>query len=287
MTTPNEDQNQAPKPGSDEYNQAMADKFRSAKDTSQYPDLEDQEDKGDEGTQETKTEVKIPEGIPAKFIRADGTVDVEGLAKSYAELERQRSQGEKPKEGGEAPKGEADDAAKAAAEQAGLDFKTMMDKVSVNGDIEDGDYAALEKAGIPKDYVKEYIDLRKEKAAATQAEALEYGGGVEAMTDLLNWASQNLSLQEIETYNEMLASSRWKVALDTIKTLRGQAAPQSKEPKLVTAKGQVGGSNTGYVNRDEMYADMADPLYREKGPKGDQFRQTVARKTAMAAWRNS
>ena len=44
MTTPNEDQNQAPKPGSDEYNQAMADKFRSAKDTSQYPDLEDQED---------------------------------------------------------------------------------------------------------------------------------------------------------------------------------------------------------------------------------------------------
>lgn len=284
---------QGPVPGSEEYNQMMAAKFREAKESgNQYPDIEDGE-QGDQGEGEQsggeEEKPQVPEGVPAKFIKEDGTVDVEALAKSYTELEKNRGQKaeENSGEGNQEQQGEqGEEAGQQAAEQAGLDYQELTQKVVDNGDLDDADYEKFEKAGVPREMVKEYIALRQDAAQRNYEAAVEYGGGEEATQELLNWASQNLSPEEIDTYNEMLGGSRWKVAMDTLKTQRQQSKKSSNEPNLRSGQSSPNGSSTGYTSRDEMREDMANPLYRDPGPKGENFRQQVARKTANASWRN-
>lgn len=284
-TTPEDKQDLVP--GTPEYDAAMAAKFRDAKQDAGTPYPQTPEDDNTEDQTQTTTST---EGIPAKFIKADGTVDVEALAKSYTELERQRGSQkpeDKPEDATKGKPTEEDKQGDEAATQAGLDYNTLVTKIREQGDLDDADYAAFEKAGIPKETVQEYIALRTAAAERSRQEALDYIGGEEATQDLMQWAAQNLSETEIEGYNQMLAGPHWKAAVDTIKTLKASAKSSSGEPKLRTASGSSSGSATGYASRDEMRADMANPVYREKTPKGDQFRAEVQRKMTYAAWRRS
>lgn len=262
-------------PGSPEYDAAMAAKFQEANDSkaSQYPDTEE------------PAKPEVPEGIPDKFVKEDGTVDYEALAKSYVELEKMRSQ--KPAANQEEQSSEGGDDAAAVAAEAGLDMETLRAKVIETGQLEDSDYAALEKAGVGRDIVDEYIALRQQEVDRTRAEALDYIGGEEAANDLMQWAAANLSEQEVDAYNGMLAGPQWKAALDTLKTLKGNAKPSANEPRLQSASGSPSGTPTGYTNRDDMKADMANPLYRQNGAEGDRFRAEVQRKMAFASWRRS
>lgn len=280
----NEDEDHKdPVPGSDEYNEMMAAKFRESQEgKDQYPKVDDQ-DGADDDDQSTDDAPKAPEGVPAKFIKEDGTVDVEALAKSYTELEKNR--GKKPDD----PPGdgeEADSSGQEAAEKAGMDYQELTNKVVENGDLDEADYERFEKAGVPREMVQEYIALRQAQAEQNMQKAMEYGGGEEATKDLLNWASQNLSPEEIDSYNEMLGGPKWKVAMDTLKTQRSQSKKSANEPKLRTGTQSSSGSSTGYVSRDEMREDMRDPLYRDPGPKGERFRAEVQRKMQFAAWRS-
>jgi hypothetical protein len=75
------------------------------------------------------------------------------------------------------------------------------------------------------------------------------------------------------------------VAIDTLNTQRGQSRKTAGEPNLRSGTQSSNGSNTGYMSRDEMREDMANPLYRDTGPKGERFRADVQRKMKFAAWR--
>lgn len=283
MTTESND-TQTPVPGTPEYDQMMIDKKREAvADGGEvYPDA----GQGEEGGESSQTP-SAPEGVPAKFIRADGTVDVEALAKSYTELEKGGKQDpvepkiEKPDANSE------EDPANAAASDAGLNVDDLQQKVIANGKIDESDYEALEKAGVSRAMVDDYIALRQAQAERVKADTLEYIGGEQATNDLMTWAAQNLSADDIDAYNEMLAGPRWKVAVDTLKAQHAASKKTANEPTLTTPQGQGGSSADGYVTRDEQRADMADPLYHASGPKGDAFRAQVQRKTMNAAWRNS
>lgn len=271
-------------PGSPEYNDAMASKFREAKDskTGDYPPLDDEQDEEDKPS--------APEGIPAKFIREDGSVDVEAMAKSYTELEKMRGP-QKPADSDEGKTGDnppdGDEAAADVAAEAGLSYDALVAKVQEKGDLDAEDYAAFKKAGIPEEAVREYIELRNAEVARSRQTAIDYIGGEQETQELMSWAAANLSEQEIDGYNQMLSTPQWKAAVDTLKNLRGNSKATAGEPKLRSAAGSSSGSSTGYASRDEMRADMANPLYHKAGPEGDKFRADVQRKMAYAAWRRS
>lgn len=268
MTEQIEETVEAPKPGTPEYDQAMLARKRDAR--------------GDGPAEPTAEGPQKPEGVPDKFWNAEtGEVDYAAMAKSYAELEA--------KLGGqtEEPEPDADpeqDGTREIVESAGLDYQKLGQKIADKGDLDPDDYTALEKIGVPKRMVEAHVQLLKFHQETQTSRAVDYIGGEQETQDLLQWAAKNLSRQEQETYNAMLASNRWKVAVDTLQTLRGKSRKTAAEPELESGAGSAGGVSEGYASPDERRIDMRNPLYFERGPKGDAFRATVARKTAASGW---
>ena len=101
-----------------------------------------------------------PEWLPEKFKNA------EDMAKAYGELENKLGQSEnnnnkdsEPKKE-ETKKDDADlsiDKAEKAVENAGLSMETLQNEYNESGELNEKSYNALEKAGIPKDYVDAFI----------------------------------------------------------------------------------------------------------------------------------
>ena len=270
-----------PAPGTPEHDAAMAAKYRDAKAAAQA----NKEAPTDDNRQVFKPE--RPADVPEKFWDAEkGEVRVTELLKSLGHLESELTKTKQGKGADEPtlPKIETndDDAAKAAAESAGLDWQVLTDKIAKDGKIDDSDYAALEEVGIPKELVDQHIELSKYKAEAEAKLALDHVGGQEKMNELMAWAGKNLSADEKAKYNSMLASKDWKVALDTLNTKFKESRPTAGEPSLVSGNAPANGSAAGYQSVAQMKADMADPRYQTDPA----FRDQVAQKMQFASWRH-
>ena len=263
-------QDTPPAPGSDEYNQMMVTKARIARGEEEPKDPNAPAQETQEAPKANETEV------PKEFLNEDGSVNTEALLKAY------QAKGEAPKEESSAG---SDETGEQLAEKAGVSYEEMKQKVMENGTIEDADFAAFEKAGIPRAMVEDFINFRKAEADRNMAQAVEYLGGQESTNELLTWAAESLSDEEINTYNGMLNGPNWKRALDSLKTLKGATSRTNGEPKLTQTQQTASNSVTGYQSRDDMKADMANPLYRKTGAEGDQYRAQVAKKMQHAAWR--
>ena len=103
---------------------------------------------------QTPTTEARPEWLPEKFGSA------EDLAKAYSELETK--QGQKTEVTPEATTEsndslEIDKAADDAVESAGLNMVDLQSEYDTSGTLNDESFAALEKAGISKDYVDAFI----------------------------------------------------------------------------------------------------------------------------------
>ena len=117
---------------------------------------------------EEKQSTQSVQGLPEKF------KSVEDLAKSYSELEKKLGEQSpkteevdpvnqatlKEEEPKEEQKGELDIAEK-AVENAGLNMDSLADEYAQNGKLDDKSYDALEKSGIPKEYVDQFIAGQK------------------------------------------------------------------------------------------------------------------------------
>ncbi|CAB4139462.1 capsid assembly protein [uncultured Caudovirales phage] len=169
---------------------------------------------------------------------------------------------EAPKEGDEPPK-EADEQAKEAVEKAGLDFEDLANQVAANGTINEDSYAALEKAGIPRDYVDAYIEGQQAKAQLMRMEVLSSVGGEAVYRDVTAWAAQNLPKADIEAYNRITSGNDIDAIKLAVQGLQARyEAANGKAPKLMNAPTLPGGpSNVGFENRSEMMAAMRDPRY--------------------------
>lgn len=265
---------ETPVPGSPEYNEAMASVKREARGETSPTTTEETISPTDEAV-DAPTK---PEGVPDKFWDAEkGEVNVEALVKSYTELEK--SKGE--------PKDEAEAEAETVEAAPALDFDDLSAKVQSEDGLSDDDFAALESAGIPRNIVEAHVELLKfhQEVQTERAEAYIKEATGEDGASLMAWADKNISEAEKAIYNEQLAGPNWKVAVDTLVMLRGRSKGAG-EPNLETgvAAGTQGG--VGYASRDEMRADMMNPLYNTQNAEGELFRQQVQAKMANAAWRN-
>jgi hypothetical protein len=89
-----------------------------------------------------------PEWLPEKF------KSPEDLAKAYSELEKR--QGQQPQQAQQSTV--ADESARQAVEQAGVDFDALSDEWANNGELAPDSYDKLEKSGIPRALVDSYIE---------------------------------------------------------------------------------------------------------------------------------
>jgi hypothetical protein len=144
----------------------------------------------------------------------------------------------------------APDAAQQAVKDAGLDWDTLSTKINSSGDLEEADYAALEKAGIPRSVSEGYIETMKEAKQLALERTQTYVGGEQKLNSILNRAAQELTPEEKSFYNTQLASKSWKTALDTLKQRFGDET--DNEPKGQILNGQPSGSGAGYASQAEQ-----------------------------------
>lgn len=265
----------APVPGTPEYDAAMV-ALKRGSDEASNPYSESL----------TPTEAPVrPDHVPEKFWNAEtGQVDVDGLLKSYTELESGR--GRQASEDG--PPAQANAEAEAQAQEtvtkAGLDWGTLVNKVVANGDIEASDYEALTAVGVPSDLVREVIELRTYRFQQEQAAAVDYAGGKEGADALMRWAGDNLNDADKAAYQEMLNGPHWRVAIDALKARQTSSSKLAAEPNLQRPAGGSAPAGVAFASRQDMMAEMRNPLYHDPGPQGVKFRAEVMRRASLSDW---
>ena len=206
---------------------------------------ESTEDAGNGDSQgETVADTERPEWLPEKFDNA------EDMAKAYGELEKKLGSDKADEDVAETEPTESNDMIVEAS-------KEFFEK----GELTDDTYESLAKLGLNRELVDSY--------AAGQAALMENqqsdikglaGNDYDAMTE---WAGQNLTDEEMNTYNEVVTSGSVEHAKLAVSGLhaRFQAANGSTAPKL--AMGSTTGSATlPYQSMQEVTRAMNDPRYK-------------------------
>jgi len=208
-----------------------------------------------------------PEGLPEKFN------SVEDLAKSYSELEKKLGE-QTPKEVDpvsqatlkeEAPKeqkGELDIAEKAVA-SAGLNMENLSNEYAEKGELDAKSYEALEKAGIPKDYVDQFIEGQKAIGEKQTNTVKALVGGNEAYSEMADWAADNLTDAEKTAYNTAVNSKDLETAKLAVVGLKAKfEKANGSEPTLLDGKIASSGE-AGYKSWAEVTRAMSDDRYQK------------------------
>ncbi len=186
----------------------------------------------------------------------------EELEKAYLELEKKLGSPKKeeaPVDPSQVSQGKAEEIAK----DAGLDINQMQQWYSQNGQLSEEHYKALEKSGIPKEIVDQYIAGQEAQAEKYRDSIISKVGGQDNFSAMAEWAKVNMSEQEIAAYNKATSSADKAVVENAVLGLanRYQSAV-GKDPKLLG--GQAAGSS-GFQSVAQLTEAMKDPRY-EKDP---------------------
>jgi hypothetical protein len=224
-------------------------------------------EKPEEQINETQSTQSKPEGLPEKFN------SVEDLAKSYAELEKKlggQSQETKeevdpvvkaqPKTETKTDNNKLDIAEKAVAD-AGLDMSSLQQEYSEKGELDAKSYEALEKVGITKQYVDNYIAGQEAIANQQATEIKQTVGGEETYQEMVDWASKNMTEGEKQAYNKAVNSGDMDTVKLAVNALKGQyERANGVEPNLVEGKAQPS-QEQGFQSWAQVTEAMADPRY--------------------------
>ena len=217
-----------------------------------------------EQVNETQPAQSKPDGLPEKFN------SVEDLVKSYSELEKKL--GGQSKEAidpvskatqkTEASKSDGKlEIAEQAVSDAGLDMSSLQKEYSEKGELDDKSYEALEKVGISKQYVDNYIAGQEAIANQQAVEIKETVGGDEAYQEMVDWASKNMTEGEKQAYNKAVNSGDMDTVKLAVNALKGQfERANGVEPKLVTGKAQPT-AEQGFESWAQVTEAMSNPRY--------------------------
>ena len=186
----------------------------------------------------------------------------EELEKAYLELEKKLGSPKKeeaPVDPSQVTQGKAEEIAK----DAGLDINQMQQWYSQNGQLSEEHYKALEKSGIPKEIVDQYIAGQEAQAEKYRDSIISKVGGQDNFNAMAEWAKVNMSEQEIAAYNKATSSADMAVVENAVLGLAYRyQSDVGKDPKLLG--GQAAGSS-GFQSVAQLTEAMKDPRY-EKDP---------------------
>ena len=162
----------------------------------------------------------------------------------------------------DAPKNDLDIAEK-AVESAGLNMENLSSEYAEKGELDAKSYEALEKAGIPKEYVNQFIEGQKAVADQQTTSIKDIVGGADAYTEMSEWAAENMSEQEKTAYNTAVNSKDIETAKLAVVGLKAKFEnANGNEPSLVEGKATITGQG-GYKSWAEVTAAMGDDRYQK------------------------
>lgn len=220
-----------------------------------------------------------PEWIPEKFWKGSVEESAKAMSTGYSELEKKLGQ---PKHEDTPPPVEepqptdeqqaAEDKARDELQSKGLNFDKYAEAYANDGKLTDEHYAELEKAGVSKQIVDAYIAGQEALATNTRNALLSVAGGEESYGEMLQWASQNLTPEQIKAYNDTMDAGDFNAAALAIRGLKANFEEANGAPPTRVANGN-GQAPTGDVYRSwqELTRDQGDQRYA----KDPAFRKQV------------
>ena len=199
--------------------------------------------------------------MPEKFAGKSA----EEIAKSYMELEKMKAKAEEsePEKGGdEVSKEEEKPEEKEPTKEEKESYDKYVDSYEKNGTLSEAEYAELAEAGYTKEQVDseiEYREYKKEKALNDVLEPL--GGGADKFKEVVAWAQENKTPEQIKELNEALAGAPKLAQQALLKQLYSEADKGNSTDDVLHTNSTQTTPSKGYGSESELFADMNNPAY--------------------------
>jgi len=203
-------------------------------------------------------EAAKPAEAPAEELIGGKFKSQEDLLKAYQEAERRLSGAPAPKAEGAAPLTE--EGATDLIAKAGIDMDAMSTFFETNGELGSEHYEALEKAGVPRAYVDQYIAGAEAEGVKARDQILGEVGGADQFQVMTQWAMANMSPTALQEYNDAVDSGEISVVRSAVMGLAYRYQRENgRDPKLVG--GAASGGAAGYASIAQLTEAMKDPRY--------------------------
>ena len=203
-----------------------------------------------------------PEWLPEKFKSA------EDMAKAYSELEKRMSSPSKEPETapeiGDLLQEEAENVkeAKTAEEPKSRDFSKYSEEWADKGELSEDSFKELAEMGIPKEVVNRYIEGVEAVQTRQVSEVYNSVGGEDNYKAMVEWASGNLSKEEVDAYDSLVTGNDVTSVRLAAKGLWAQyVAHNGKAPKLIGGSQSMSGSTSPFRSTAEVVSAMSDSRY--------------------------
>ena len=154
------------------------------------------------------------------------------------------------------------------------------------GTLSEEMYEELGKAGLAKDLVDSYLDgvrnrtgVQPTASPLTEAninEIKDIANGNDGYESLMEWAGKNLNKEDIQNYDDVLATGNLSAIKFAVKALMGQYEDANgRDSKIITGKESPQDS---YRSMAEVVRDMNKPEYQND----EAFRDDVLRKLSAS-----
>ena len=226
--------------------------------------------------------------VPQKFMQEDGSVNVEAMAKAYAELEKQFHQPkadaaeatpvqeEAPAEEVKAPVEElrvpdAPEPEETVVEEASKSVVTdeemsgFVQEIMAGGDIAPESRTNLLERGIPESLINSMVEGHRARMQQQFKAAGEIVGGDQRLNEIFNWAANNLDEAQRSSINTGLAGTASEATLLGLAAMYDKAkaaTPKAAEPREAPRYGSNPAGRASvqpYGSKAEMYADLGKP----------------------------
>lgn len=249
---------------------AKYDKENSEGEVETTDSAKEEEEQSPSDTKEDSSDSK--EGKDEKLPENFDSVDV--LVESYKNLQKEHTRkaqelAELKKNGGKEPPKES--------VKAG-DLITILTKDMIaTGSVRQETADLFNEAGFTPEQFSHQVKTTQAYVKQATQEAYELTEGKEGYNEMLDWASENLSEQEIQIFNEQLQFSEVN-AKYAIKSLYSQYKSDKKPSNGVKVGTGLGDTDTSgvkaFTSWDQVTKAMADPKYKS----GDKDFQALVKK---------
>lgn len=210
---------------------------------------------------------KVPDGVPAKFFDAKtGKVDHEGVLKAYQELEKRL--GATPAVApAVAPAPVPTKAGEAAAPNPAVDQAAQFDlakfttEFETNGKLGEDSYKALEKAGLPKARVDEYIQGQMAIRTIFAQELIDRVGGPAKYKEVCAAAKALMTPEQISKFDSDIKGPPAAVEAAVNGLMAWHAKEFGGAGRFITADVGGGLGDGGYAEVTDSHKDLQDRRY--------------------------
>jgi len=202
-----------------------------------------------------------PEHVPDKYFNSEtGEVNFEAWSKETNYYQKKAGVTEKPEAKSEDKAN--DKTASEVLEDKGLNLESFTEEYTETGQLSEKTYEALANAGIPQEYVDQYITGQEAVIKQQEASIQAIAGGKEGYDGMIGWAKENLSSEEVEVFNQAAESGDINLLSTNVENLHNKYIKANGQAPIKLQQGD--GTQTGrdaYNSGAEMMADMRDPRY--------------------------